>query len=170
MPHIVGIFLIILFPSMASATSVNEFWQACLPEISTPPEDGYYRVRSIGGTPEATEIITKLILAGDKTGTFTSPWMYEGDQSITPVISGYSVLTDSTGTPRAVLRTTSLLTLPFNQITEKETALDGPAIRSLDVWQPIHVRFFTNELETRGKAFVEDMPVSVEKFEVVCTG
>lgn len=150
--------------------TVETFWQACLPSLSAPPADGFYRVRSIGGSPSATDTITKLILDDLKTGTFTSPWMYEGDRTITPVVGGYSVLTDSTDTPRAVLKTTGLMTLPFNQITEKETALDGPAVRSLDVWRPIHVTFFANELKARGKSFAEDMPVTVEKFEVVCKG
>ncbi len=157
-----------LVPLGANAQSVTEFWQFCLPEISQPPADGFYRVRFLGGTPEITEAITKLILAGDKTGTFTSPWMYEGDRSITPVAGGYSVLTDSHGDPAAVLKTTFLMTVPFNQITEKETAIDGPPVRPLEVWRPVHVTFFTGELNARGKTFVEDMPVTVEAFEVVC--
>ncbi len=157
-------------PPAALAQSVEEFWQSCLPTLSTPPADGYYRVRSIGGTPETTEAITRLILAGDKTGTFTSPWMYEGDRSITPVVGGYSVLTDSKGAPAAVLKTTMLMTLPFNQITENETAVDGPPVRPLEIWRPIHVDFFTNELAARGKSFAQDMPVTVEAFEVVCRG
>jgi uncharacterized protein YhfF/lysophospholipase L1-like esterase len=148
---------------------IDLFWQACLPSMDQPPADGFYRVRSIGGTPEITEAITKLILAGDKTGTFTSPWMFEGDREITPVVGGYSILTGSNNAPAAVLKTTLLMTLPFNQITENETAIDGPRVRPIDVWRPIHVTFFTNELEARGKTFVEDMPVTVEQFKVVCT-
>ncbi len=164
------VFAVLLVSFSARAESVSEFWQGCLPEISQPPADGFYRVRSIGGTPETIEAITRLILAGDKTGTFTSPWMYEGDRSITPVVGGYSVLTDSNGAPAAVLKTTLLMTLPFDQITENETAVDGPRVRPLEVWRPIHVTFFTNELAARGKTFVMDLPVTVEAFEVVCRG
>jgi uncharacterized protein YhfF len=155
--------------SMVSHHTIDLFWQACLLRMDQPPADGFYRVRSIGGTPEITEAITKLILAGDKTGTFTSPWMFEGDREITPVVGGYSILTDSNNAPAAVLKTTLLMTLPFNQITENETAIDGPRVRPIDVWRPIHVTFFTNELEARGKTFVEGMPVTVEQFKVVCT-
>ena len=165
---LIAIALLIAGPSVAQ--TVEEFWQQCLPTLSAPPADGFYRVRSIGGTPETMEAITRLILAGDKTGTFTSPWMFEGDRSITPVVGGYSVLTDSRGAPAAVLKTTMLMTLPFNQITENETAVDGPPVRPLEVWRPIHVDFFTGELAARGKSFVEDMPVTVEAFEVVCRG
>ena len=156
--------------AQTQSNAVEAFWQACLPHLSSPPADGYYRVRSIGGTPETMDAITRLILAGDKTGTFTSPWMYQGDRSITPVIGGYSVLTDSKGAPAAVLKTTVLMTLPFDQITENETALDGPPVRPLEIWRPIHVDFFTGELEKRGKTFVMDMPVTLEAFEVVCRG
>ena len=152
----------------ARADAITDFWAACLPTLSAPPADGFYRVRSIGGTPKTTEIITKLILAGDKTGTFTSPLMFEGDRSITPELGAYSVLTDSKSAPRAVLQTTGLLSLPFNRITEKETVVDGPAIQPLEIWKPVHVTFFTNEMEARGKVFTEDMPVTVEKFRIAC--
>lgn len=158
-----------VFAVPAKADAVSNFWDACLPSLSAPPADGFYRVRSIGGTLETTDIITNLILAGDKTGTFTSPLMYEGDRSITPEVGAYSVLTDSTAAPRAVLQTTGLLTLPFNRITEKETAVDGPAVRSLEVWTPIHVTFFTDALKSHGKAFSDEIPVTVEKFKVVCS-
>lgn len=152
----------------AQATTVDEFWTRCLSSLSAPPADAYYRVRSIGSSPEGKEIITQLILAELKTGTFSSPWMYEGDPAITPVVGGYSVLVDSTDTPRAVLKTTALKTIPFDQITEKETAIDGPAVRPLDVWRSVHVKFFTNELAARSKSFSDDMPVTVEKFAIVC--
>jgi len=158
----------IVLPTPVRADGVIEFWEGCLSALSPPPADGFYRVRSIGGTPGSIEAITNLILSGDKTGTFTSPWIYEDDRSLTPVVGGYSVLTDSKKAPRAVLKTTGLLMLPFNRITEKETALDGPAIRSLDLWRPIHVKFFTGEVTARGRVFAADMPVTVEKFEVVC--
>ena len=67
-----------------------------------------------------------------------------------------------------MLKTTALKTIPFDQITEKETAIDGPAVRPLDVWRSVHVKFFTNELAARSKSFSDDMPVTVEKFEIVC--
>lgn len=163
-----AILLLGLLPFSVGAKSVAEFWQACESKLTLKPADGFYRVRSIGGTPKTTDVITKLILQGDKTGTFTSPWMFQGNRSITPEIGAYSVLTDSENIPRAVLQTTELLTLPFNRITERETAVDGPAVRPLEIWKPIHVTFFTNELEKIGKTFVENMPVTVEKFKVVC--
>lgn len=169
MPRLIAIIVLLLFAGVAQTETVDEFWVRCLPSLTAPAADGYYRVRSIGSSPQAKEIITKLILAELKTGTFTSPWMYEGDRAITPVVGGYSVLTDATDRPRAVLKTTSLKTLAFHQITEKETAIDGPAVRPLDVWRSVHVKYFTNELMARGKSFLEDMPVTVEKFAIVCT-
>ncbi|MDE0799909.1 MAG: ASCH domain-containing protein [Rhodospirillaceae bacterium] len=162
--------LLSLSPPTVSAGSVAEFWQGCEPKLTSKSVDGFYRVRSIGGTPKTTDVITKLILKGDKIGTFTSPWVFQGDRSITPEIGAYSVLTDAENTPRAVLQTTELLTLPFNRITERETAIDGPMVRPIEIWKPIHVTFFSNELEKIGKTFVEDMPITVEKFKVVCDG
>ncbi len=166
-----GIFaLLLLGAGSVNAGAVEEFWSQCLPSLSAPPADGYYRVRSIGSTPRAKEIILKLIIDELKTGTFTSPWIYQDDRAETPVVGGYSVLVDSSNTPRGILKTTGLTTLPFNQITEHHTAVDGPGVRALDVWRSVHLRFFTQELSQRGKTFADDMPVTVETFELVCTG
>jgi len=162
------IFFSALQLGVVRADTIREFWQACLPVLQQPPADGFYRVRSIGSTPETTEAITKLILAGDKTGTFTSSWIYAGDRSITPEVGGYSVLKDSKNAPVAILKTTKLMTLPFNKITENETVLDGPRLRPLDVWRQIHLAFFTRELESQGKKFSESMPITAEQFKVVC--
>lgn len=168
MQRVIIMFLLV-YAGAAQAGAIEDFWTGCLPTLSAPPADGYYRVRSIGGSPQAKETLTKLILDGLKTGTFTSPWMYHGNRAITPVIGGYSVLTDSKDTPRAVLKTIELNTLPFNRVTEKETAIDGPAVRPLDIWRSVHVKYFTKELTARGKSFDEGMPITVEKFAVVCT-
>jgi len=162
------VVILSVYAGAAQATTVDDFWARCLPSLAAPPADAYYRVRSIGSSPQAQEIITQLILAELKTGTFSSPWIYEGDRAITPVVGGYSVLVDSTDAPRAVLKTTAVKTIPFDQITEKETAIDGPAVRPLDVWRSVHVKFFTNELAARSKSFSDDMPVTVEKFAIVC--
>ena len=170
MMRLLAFSLVALIAVSASAQSVEEFWQSCQTHVDKPQSDGFYRVRTIGRTPETIDVIAGLILSGEKTGTFTSPWIYEGDRSITPKVGGYSILTDSKGVPKAVLKTTMILTLPFNQITENETAVEGPRARPLEVWREMHVDFFADELEARGKAFAENMPVTIEFFELACRG
>ncbi len=172
MSRLIIIFCVCALRAQASAvdTEVAAFWEECLPSLPEPPADDFYRVKSIGSSPKARDAITELILQQRKTGTFTSPWIYQDDPSLTPVVGGYWVLTDSTQTPRAVMRTSDLKTLPFNEITEQETAVDGPALRRLEAWRSVHVAYFSRELKPRDKAFEETMPITMETFEVVCRG
>jgi len=138
--------------------------------MDTIPADASYRLRQFGNNAALANVLLKLIISGQKTGTYALPWLYEGDESLTPVVGGYSVVTDADGTPRVVLLTTGLKTLPYNQITEEETQYEGPNARKLKVWQQIHWPYWSRALEQKGKAATEDMPVTVEQFEVICEG
>ena len=145
-----------------------DYWQKCKPVLNPPPGNDDFRVVSIGSSAEIKDAIVTLILDGQKTGTFTSPWLYEDNPSLAPQPGQYGVLMDSRGAPRAVLKTTKTITVPFHQITETETAVDGPAVRPLPVWRSVHEAFFGRELKKRGKSFTTDLPITVEHFEVVC--
>lgn len=153
-------------PSM----TVERFWQGCLPGLEHPPADGFYRVRYFGRTQAVADVILRLIREGEKTVTFTSPWIYAGDRATTPVVGGYSVVTDFAGQPNLVVRTTSVETKPFNAVTEADSQYEGPAVRPLEAWREVHWRFFSAVLEPLDRAPSQEMPVTVERFEVVCTG
>lgn len=152
----------------SSPPETLDYWQKCKPELNPPPRNDEFRVVSIGSSAEIRDAIVNLILEGQKTGTFTSPWLFEDNPSMAPQPGRYGVLIDSMGTPRAVLRTTRTITMPFHQITENETAVDGPAVRPLSVWRSVHESFFGRELKKHGKSFTTELPVTVEHFEVVC--
>ena len=163
--------LIIITQSVSWATTESEaFWSTCQEKISTPPADGFYRLRHFGDNAALADVLLNLILSGQKTGTFTSPWLFEGDKNLTPVVGGYTVVTDFDGKPSALLLTTSVKTLPFSQITEEATQYEGPNARSLEVWRQIHWHFFARVLELKGKVPTDDMPITVERFEVICVG
>jgi len=166
------VFALIIFPQSVSwATPESDaFWSACQEKMATIPANASYRLRQFGNNAALANVLLNLIISGQKTGTYALPWLYEGDESLTPVVGGYSVATDSDGKPRVLLLTTSLKTLPYNQITEEETQYEGPNARKLKVWQQIHWPYWSRALEQKGKAATEDMPVTVETFEVVCEG
>ncbi len=165
------VIALILFPhSVSSATPESDaFWSTCQENLTTAPANDSYRLRKFGDGPVA-DVLLNHIISGQKTGTYALPWLYEGDENLTPVEGGYSVVTGSDGKPRVLLLTTSVETLPYNQITEEETQYEGPNARSLPVWQQIHWPLWSRTLELKGKVATEDMPVSVERFEVVCEG
>jgi uncharacterized protein YhfF len=166
------VFALIIFPQSVSpgTPESDAFWSDCQQKTATIPADGSYRLRQFGNNAALANVLLDLIVSGQKTGTYALPWLYEGDENLTPVVGGYSVVTDADGKPRVLLITTSLKTLPYNQITEEETQYEGPNARKLKVWQAIHWPYWSRELEAKGKAATEDMPVTVETFEVVCEG
>ncbi len=154
----------------AEPTAVEGFWQECVKTLREPPEDGFYRVRHFGRTQAVVNVILPLIRDGEKTVTFTSPWIYAGDKEMTPVVGGFSVVTDFSGRPELVIQTTSVETKRFDAISEADSQYEGPAVRPLEAWRKVHWSFFTAVLEPMGRKPSQEMPVTVERFKVVCAG
>jgi uncharacterized protein YhfF len=149
-----------------TAPEVEAFWQSCMGQSADAPD--FYRVRYFGSDVAIARRLLDLIASGQKTVTFTTPWVYEGNLNQTPVLGGYTVVTDFYGHPEVVLRTTGVKTVRFSEVTEAESQFEGPGARTQEEWRRIHWAFFTNALKPLGKQPSEDMPVTVEYFEVVC--
>jgi uncharacterized protein YhfF len=147
--------------------AIRSFWQQCsaAQSLQTPHP---LRIKRFGDSAPMTTQLSQLILSGEKTITATSPWIYERDVAQTPIVGGYFVMTDAEGAPLAVLRTTGLRTLPFDRVTEDYSRYEGIPVRPLEAWRQVHRGFFTRALAPHGKEWRADMPVTLERFEVVC--
>jgi uncharacterized protein YhfF len=172
----VSILTVFLFSHAAAATSaiekssaVEAFWAACAEKTAGMSANEFYRVRHFGRDAAMADLLVSLILSGEKTGLFSAAWLTEGDRNATPLAGDYVVLTNFTGTPVAVWRTTSVKTLPFSEVTEEDTQLESPGARPLDVWRQIHWNGWSRALEAKGKEASEEMPITVERFELICT-
>jgi len=147
---------------------LDSFWSKCQQARNLEMTTETPRIRQFGRDKRVSSMLIELIAAGEKNGTFTSPWIFEGDWNTTPVVGGYSIVTDLDAKPRLVLKTIAVHTMRFDEISEKETSLDGPAVRALEVWRDVHWAYFERELAMRGKVPSMRMPVTIEEFEVVC--
>jgi len=152
-----------------ASPATREYWQQCAANIGVPA-DQVVRTRRFGETREMTDVLTKLVIEREKTITTTTPWLYEKSPELKPVEGGYSVVVDDALLPRAVIRTTASITLPYRDVTEEYSRHEGASVRPIEAWRQVHWRFFTRELAPVGKVPSEDMPVTLEKFEVVCSG
>ncbi len=155
------------FCGTADATPVTDLWDSCRFEVGQTAGE-FYRVRTFGRERETSNRMLQFIETREKTVTFSLPWTYTGDQNATPVVGGYSVVTDLDGKPRFILRTTSIKTLPYKDVTAEDSQYEGPGVRTLEAWRKVHWDFFTVSLQPLKKIPTEDMPVTVERFEVVC--
>ncbi len=172
---LLAIFLTVAIPietvadtNRTVSEAVPVFWSECQLKISPPPASDFFRVRHFGEDARVADLLVGLIASGQKTGTFTSPWLFEGKPNETPVVGGYTVVTNFLAEPRLLLRTTGVSTMHFDEISEKETSLDGPAVRNLDVWRRVHWAYFGRKLADLDRKPSPDMPITIEKFEVVC--
>jgi uncharacterized protein YhfF len=148
-------------------SELEAFWGSARDALPAAMLGDAYQVRWIGLDDDSTRQILELIRAGDKTGTYTLPWIVENTGQPTPAIGDTIILVDFGGHPQLIVRLTEIETVPFGQISETHTAVDGPPMRDLAIWKPLHTRYWNGLLEPYGLTVSDEMPVWVEKFDLL---
>ena len=87
-----------------------------------------------------------------------------------PKIGDFSILTDSGGKARCVVRTVAVRLKPFFSISTSYARLEGEGDGSLETWKSLHWERFQKELEPFGRQPRESMIVVCEVFEKVYDG
>ena len=157
-------------PARPDKAALDAFWQAARESDGAARLSDTYQVRWFGIDEPTTNQILKYIADGDKTGTFTLPWILSETGQAMPQVGDSIIVIDYSGNPRLAINLTQIQTVPFGQIGPEHTALDGPSVRELSVWTPIHRDFWNGELARFDRSVTDDMPVLVESFEVVYSG
>jgi uncharacterized protein YhfF len=127
-------------------------------EVVPPPAWAF------GDSAEEGDELLQLVLDGTKTATASALWDYEAEGEALPEVGGLSILLDGRGHPRALVNTTDVQVVPFDEVNEEHARLEGEGDRSLGYWRAAHERFF-GKVSSRG--FEPDMPVVLERFEVI---
>jgi len=125
------------------------------------------QVRWIGLDAPTTRSIFELIREGDKTGTFTLPWIVERTGLAPPAIGQRMVLIDHDGTPVLLLRTTEVREVVFGRVTAADIAIDGSPVRDPAIWKPLHTDYWNALLQPFGLAVSDDMPFWAERFTLL---
>ena len=149
------------------AGALDRFWQAATerhPELSEP---GTYSVRMIGWDAATTEQVLELIARREKTGTYSLPWLIERGEREQPAEGSAIVFVDFEGNPRLLVRLTDIEAVTFREIDERHTAIDGIPVRAVDVWKPLHTSYWNPMLARYGLEVTDEMPVLVERFELL---
>ena len=126
-----------------------------------------YQVRWIGLDHESTEQVLALIEAGDKTGTFTLPWIVAKTDQPAPRVGDRIILIDYLGRPRLLVRLTAIEEVTFGSLDERHTAVDGTPVRPLTIWKPLHTRYWNAMLGPFGLQVTDEMPVLVERLQLI---
>jgi len=154
-------------PTCPREAELESFWQTARASVPGAGLGDDYQVRWIGLDDQTTNQVLELIRTGDKTGTFTLPWLVEQTGDPTPQSGDLIILISFDGTPKILLRLTEIEKVAFGDMTETHTAVDGSPVRALEVWKPLHTTYWNKRLQPFGLSVRDDMPVLVEKFEVL---
>jgi histidinol-phosphate aminotransferase len=150
---------------MTPVTSIEVFWASCravtenLPALA--PE-----AWAFGATPEQADELLDLVLAGTKTATASSLWDYEAESEPLPTVGEYSIVLDGRGAARAVIQTTDVDVVPFDEVTAAHAHAEGEGDLSLTFWRESHEQFWRAH-STDSRGFAVTMPVVCERFRLV---
>lgn len=121
---------------------------------------------SFGATPEHADELLRLVLDGTKTATASALWDYEAEGEDLPQPGTLGIVLDGVGHPHALIETTDVEVVPFDEVDEAHAHLEGEGDRTLAHWRAVHERFFT-EHAAHDRGFSPDMPVVLERFRVL---
>jgi len=83
-----------------------------------------------------------------------------------PQVGDLSVILDGAGAPRAVIETTELRVVPFEEVDAEHAHAEGEGDRTLAHWRAVHERFWREHSENE-RGYAPDMPVLCERFRLV---
>ncbi|MCB2106181.1 MAG: ASCH domain-containing protein [Rhodobacteraceae bacterium] len=146
---------------------IEKFWAEA--KKAVPGLDGAYTVKSFTANREVSEHLIERILEGKKFGTCTLPWLHGREPGSAPHAGKLIIYTDPDNNPRVLVRQKKPEFVAYGDITDAHTEVEGEgsAAQKADVWRKIHEPHYKGMLEPLGLELGPDMPVAVERFEVL---
>lgn len=111
----------------------------------------------------------ELVVNGIKRATATSLWWFEINSEPLPEVGDQYVVTDWNGNAKAVIETTKIDKVPYNEITSEFAAIEGEGDKSLEYWKSVHKAYYKREMEPHGVKFDENMIIVCEYFKTIYT-
>ena len=163
-------------PGTDASSMVDSFWRVARMRAKLNPT-GYYTGErpldslpppawAFGATVEQADGLLALVLSGTKTATAGALWDYEAEGEELPTPGVLGIVTDGRGVPHALVVTTQVEIVRFDEVSAEHAYLEGEGDRSLATWREVHERFFT-EYAVHGRGFSPDMPVVLQRFAVL---
>lgn len=121
---------------------------------------------AFGATPAHADNLLALVLAGTKTATASSLWDYEVSTDPVPEEGELSIILDGAGVAKAIIETTSIRIVPFDEVDADHARAEGEGDRSLAYWREVH-EWYWREHSENARGFEPDMPVVCERFRLV---
>lgn len=124
-----------------------------------------FDVFSIGNSAESADAGLWLILAGEKTATSCLP--EEFTDSRPPQAGDFSIVTDGSGQPCAVVETLAVIATPFNEVDAPFAHAYGEWDRTLDSWRKNNAAYYKSLCDQMGLEWHEKRVLLCETFRLV---
>ena len=149
--------------------SVKKMWEDYLTSIDEKIENikRNYTSWYFSNNKKSANDLAKLVKEGRKRGTTSLYCWYEIDNDELPMIDSYSIITDWNGIAQCIIRTKKVTILPFKDVNEEFSQIEGEGDKSLEYWKKVHIYFFKRELKELGKEFTPNILVVFEEFELM---
>jgi uncharacterized protein YhfF len=144
--------------------AIEAFWRDAAATAADLNPDRNFTVFSFGDNEELCNHVLAETLAGRNRATASLRWDYEGEP---PQVGEVAIVTDWSGTPRAVLVTRQVDVCRFRDVDEDFARAEGYDSRPLDEWREVHWAYFNRRCAELGRVASFDMPIVCERFELV---
>jgi uncharacterized protein YhfF/ribosomal protein S18 acetylase RimI-like enzyme len=152
--------------ALRSNDSIAAFWTGYCARAGLPATTPY-QAWPFGDSPQLAHELAELVLHGPKRATAGLVAWNELHPEDAAVPDGYSVVTEFDGTPRCVIRTVWLDRRPLRDVDAGFAWDEGEGDRTLADWLDGHRHYFMRTCPPLGIAFSDDMPVQLERFELL---
>ncbi|GEM_PF-59865 len=146
--------------------NAREMWKKYC-EKAGIEENMPYEAWAFCGGGEVGDDLAYLVLKGEKTGTASWQDCYTAEGEKLPKAGDYSVILFDNGEAACVIRTESVVTKPFYEVSAEHAYSEGEGDKSLAYWRQVHEEVFGQDCAEDGIAFDKSHCAVLERFCVV---
>lgn len=120
--------------------SVIQLWENYRKNASNVPES--YDAWAFGDSKEMADELAELVADGIKTATSSNYVVYEEENEPLPYAGLHNLILDGDGNAAAIIETTFIEIVSFDEVTEEHAFMEGEGDRTLKYWREVHESFF----------------------------
>ena len=111
----------------------------------------------------------KLVVKNIKQATAPSLWSFEINNEKLPRKGDLNIITNWNKAPKAIILTTKIELIKFNEITAKFAQKEGEGDKSLAYWRKAHKAYYKREMQGHKEEFSKDMIIVCQYFDTIYT-
>jgi uncharacterized protein YhfF len=131
------------------------------------PPAAIFDALRFGPSPRMANRLGALVREGKKTATASLGWAYQDEQEPYPQEGDVWIVVDGRGKPLAVIQTSGVSIVPFQEVTAEHAAAEGEGDLSLEYWRKVHWKVFSKECRGLNREPDPAMPVVCERFTLL---